>query len=188
MALEQDCLLDLWKIQMSFHRSVCGIIGKRSETIVISFHAVTFIIIILVFRHAKFTPPFNATAICTEASKYAVAYLLFFSHLPSFLSFLQTPSIVRCMICGTDARRCSSPWLQVVWVPFRGGLASTNPLVSVDCQASRPTHSTMWVYSVIWDRDCICPLLRPEEPLKNAHEPKLIAIHSSLKKGSCKTL
>ncbi len=79
MALEQDCLLDLWKIQMSFHRSVCGIIGKRSETIVISFHAVTFIIIILVFRHAKFTPPFNATAICTEASKYAVAYLLFFS-------------------------------------------------------------------------------------------------------------
>jgi len=87
MALEQDCLLDLWKIQMSFHRSVCGIIGKRSETIVISFHAVTFIIIILVFRHAKFTPPFNATAICTEASKYAVAYLFFFSsHLP-FLSF-----------------------------------------------------------------------------------------------------
>lgn len=143
MALEQDCLLDLWKIQMSFHRSVCGIIGKCSETIVISFHAVTFIIIILVFRHAKFTPPFNATAICTEASKYAVAYLLFFPpHIP-FLSFLQTPSIVRCMICGTDARRCSSPWLQVVWVPFRGGLASTNPLVSVDCQASRPTHSTM---------------------------------------------
>lgn len=86
MALEQDCLLDLWKIQMSFHRSVCGIIGKRSETIVISFHAVTFIIIILVFRHAKFTPPFNAAAICMQSSKYAVAYLSFF-HLFLFPFF-----------------------------------------------------------------------------------------------------
>lgn len=86
------------------------------------------------------------------------------------------------MICDTDARRCSAPWLQVVWVPFRGGLASTNPLVSVDCQASRPTHSTMWVYSAIWDIDCICPLRRPEEPLKNTHEPKVTVIYCSLLK------
>lgn len=70
---------------MSFHRRVHGIIGKRSETIVISFHAVTFIIIILVFRHAKFTPPFNATAICTEAWKDAVVFFLPFSSLFYFI-------------------------------------------------------------------------------------------------------
>lgn len=37
-----------------FYRNVRGIIGKHSETIVISFQPVTFIIIIPLFRHANF--------------------------------------------------------------------------------------------------------------------------------------
>lgn len=37
-----------------FYRNVSGIIGKHSETIVISFQPVTFIIIIPLFRHANF--------------------------------------------------------------------------------------------------------------------------------------
>lgn len=37
-----------------FYRNVRGIIGKHSETIVITFQPVTFIIIIPLFRHANF--------------------------------------------------------------------------------------------------------------------------------------
>lgn len=37
-----------------FYRNVRGIIGKHSETIVITFQPVTLIIIIPLFRHANF--------------------------------------------------------------------------------------------------------------------------------------
>lgn len=59
MALEQDCVLDLWKDLNELYRNVRGIIVKRRETIVIRFQPVTFIIIIPLFRHGKFSLPVN---------------------------------------------------------------------------------------------------------------------------------
>lgn len=49
---------------------------------------------------------------------------------------------VRCLICAL--------WLEnarVVCMPFRGGPVRANLLVRVDCQAYRPTHFTIWLYS-----------------------------------------
>lgn len=54
MALEQDLYFGLVEDLNEFYRNVRGIIRKHCETIVISFQPVTFMIIILLFRHANF--------------------------------------------------------------------------------------------------------------------------------------
>lgn len=59
MASEQGRILGLVEDLNQFYWNVGGIIEKHSETIVISFQPVTFIIIIPLFRHANFLTPVN---------------------------------------------------------------------------------------------------------------------------------
>lgn len=54
MASEQEENFGLAEDLNEFYRNVQGIIGKHTETIVITSQPVTFIIIIPLFRHANF--------------------------------------------------------------------------------------------------------------------------------------
>lgn len=117
-----------------FYRNVRGIIGKHSETIVISFQPVTFIIIIPLFRHANFWLPLTIAAV--EKPHNIQQVFSCFDVLSSLLLG------VRCLICSVET---GNAW--VVRMPFRGGPVRANLLVRVDCQAYQPTHFTIWLYS-----------------------------------------
>lgn len=122
-----------------FYRNVRGIIGKHSETIVITFQPVTFIIIIPLFRHANF---WLLLTIAAVEKPRTVQQVFFFPPLPRFDVLSSVLLGVRCLICAL--------WLEnarVVCMPFRGGPVRANLLVRVDCQAYRPTHFTIWLYS-----------------------------------------
>lgn len=121
-----------------FYRNVRGIIGKHSETIVITFQPVTFIIIIPLFRHANFWLLLTIAAV----EKPRNVRQFFFPFFPRFDVLSSVWLGVRCLICCVVT---GNAW--VVCMPFRGGPVRANLLVRVDCQAYRPTHFTIWLYS-----------------------------------------
>lgn len=119
-----------------FYRNVRGIIGKHSETIVISFQPVTFIIIIPLFRHANFWLLLTTAAVEKPHNIQQFFFLHVFDVLSSVL--LGVRCLIRSVVTG-------NAW--VVCMPFRGGPVRANLLVRVDCQAYQPTHFTIWLYS-----------------------------------------
>lgn len=121
-----------------FYRNVRGIIGKHSETIVITFQPVTFIIIIPLFRHANFWLLLTTAAVEKKRTLQQVFFLFCFFYVLMCFHMLG----VRCLICSIVT---GNAW--VVCKPFRGGPVRANLLVRVDCQAYRPTHFTIWLYS-----------------------------------------
>lgn len=121
-----------------FYRNVRGIIGKHSETIVISSQPVTFIIIIPLFRHANFWLLLTTAAV-EKPHNIQQVFCFFFSCFDVLSSVLLG---VRCLICSAVT---GNAW--VVCTPFRGGPVRANLLVRVDCQAYQPTHFTIWLYS-----------------------------------------
>lgn len=85
-----------------FYSNVGGIIGKHSETIVITFQPVTFIIIIPLFRHANFWLLLTTVAVETPHSMQQVFSLFVFSS-PSSAHVLMFSSAllgVSCLICS----------------------------------------------------------------------------------------
>lgn len=100
-----------------FYSNVRGIIGKHSETIVITFQPVTFIIIIPLFRHANFWLLLTAEAVETPRNIQQLFFFFFFSpfsvHVLMFSSALLG---VSCLICSVlTGNAC------VARAPFRGG-------------------------------------------------------------------
>lgn len=99
-----------------FYSNVRGIIGKHSETIVITFQPVTFIIIIPLFRHANFWLLLTAAAV--ETPRNIQQFLGFFS---LHILFMFWCFHLRCwasavMICSVlTGNAC------VAHAPFRGG-------------------------------------------------------------------
>lgn len=124
-----------------FYRNVRGIIGKHSETIVISFQPVTFIIIIPLFRHANFWLLLTIAAVEKPQNIEQVCFFFRF-FFPCFDVLSSVLLGVRCLICSAVT---GNAW--VVCMPFRGGPVRANLLVRVDCQAYQPTHFTIWLYS-----------------------------------------
>lgn len=110
MAWEQELNFGLVEDLNEFYRNVRGIIGKHSETIVISFQPVTFIIIIPLFRHANFWLLLTAAAVEKPHNIEQFIYILFFIHV---------------LMCFHLRRWALDVWyvaLRVVCVtPFRGG-------------------------------------------------------------------
>lgn len=125
-----------------FYRNVRGIIGKHSETIVISFQPVTFIIIIPLFRHANFWLLLTIAAVEKPQNIEQVFLFFFRFFFPCFDVLSSVLLGVRCLICSAVT---GNAW--VVCMPFRGGPVRANLLVRVDCQAYQPTHFTIWLYS-----------------------------------------
>ena len=93
-----------------FYRNVRGIIGKHSETIVITFQPVTFIIIIPLFRHGNFWLLLITAAVEEPRNMQQVVFFPCFDVLSSV-----SPG-VRCLICSVVT---GNAW--VVCMPFRGG-------------------------------------------------------------------
>lgn len=89
-----------------FYRNVRGIIGKHSETIVISFQPVTFIIIIPLFRHANFWLLLTIAAV--EKPQNIEQVFLF------FLGFF--PRILMCfhLCCWALDVWYVAPWLETL--------------------------------------------------------------------------
>lgn len=97
-----------------FYSNVRGIIGKHSETIVITFQPVTFIIIIPLFRHANFWLLLTTAAVETPRNIQQLFFFCSFSvHVLMFSSALLG---VSCLICSVlTGNAC------VARAPFRGG-------------------------------------------------------------------
>lgn len=131
-----------------FYRNVRGIIGKHRETIVITFQPVTFIIIIPLFRHANFWLLLTAAAV----EKPHTVQQVFTA--PPQPATLRPPPLFHILMRFHLCCWALDVWYVLVtgnvWVvctPFRGGPVRANLLVRVDCQAYRPTHFTIWLYS-----------------------------------------
>lgn len=76
---------------------------------------------------------------CGEATEHTAGFFFSFHFFDVLSSVLLR---VRCLICSVVT---GNTW--VVCMPFRGGPVRANLLVRVDCQAYRPTHFTIWLYS-----------------------------------------